>query len=448
MNAVQSPVALYTVIFITDTTHIYAIKASDGTVADLGYPSHASVASQYSARIQVENGKIFATYASSGSVYYATITSLPLAGAWSTVTLTGGTNVGKDFGVHFMENFRGYIYYADAPFDGSSNPLAFLDRLDYASFTLAQYPAPQTLSLGGGSNILGLLNYNNKYLAIVSSIAINNDYTNCLLRLWDGVSLSTNYSIKIPGKYLDMIVIEGTLYMAVAVSPTKTKLYMLYNTTLREVFTQQYSMITSSLAGGNAPINCLFNFNNSVGMRLSTVTADSLIYPLMIYGKQDIGQSEFILSHGLFFGTTPEMFCIGNDGLLYSFSNRLSGSGTTNVISYYPSTGTIHFPILYKSQWIPVKNLQALDIYYESPPASGTDAINVTIDGQGEDYKDSVPQPFTTALASITPTTYLTKKRTRLDVKGFTGNQLRITLSTVNTGTWRPKINKIVPIEK
>jgi hypothetical protein len=161
----------------------------------------------------------------------------------------------------------------------------------------------------------------------------------------------------------------------------------------------------------------------------------------MIYGKQDVGQSEFIMDSALLY----DQFTNGFSGILYVSAQ----SGGKTLIFFFPTISSTGFNnILYKSHWIPVKNLQALDIYYDSPPQAGTDAINVTIYGQGEDYQNSTSQPVSYTLDSITPSKYLTTKRTRLDVKGFTGDQLKIVLSTVNTGTWRPKINKIVPIVK
>ena len=101
--------------------------------------------------------------------------------------------------------------------------------------------------------------------------------------------------------------------------------------------------------------------------------------------------------------------------------------------------------LLYKSQWIPVRNLQGVDIWYETPP-SGTDKIVVTLYGQGENLITSGAQ--TIDLNPITATNYLNKKRSRLDIsdyqtgEAFQGDQVKIVLSTVNT-TWQPIIRAI-----
>ena len=293
--------------------------------------------------------------------------------------------------------------------------------------------------MGAGWGILGLTNYNNKYLAIavaqnLSTSTGTSGYAQNYLRLWDGTSTEPNYSIKISGQFLGMKVIECVLYVAVQVSTTKTKLYYLDNTTLKVVSEQQYSMISTLTY---SPVDhCIFSYLNNIGLRLNG--SSDFNYPLMILDEQR--KSSFIISSGLTF----DQFCVGFDGVLYG--SVYNGNTIGDVYCYLQTPSVPPYNnILYRSQWIPVQNLQAIDIYYDTPPQSGTDAINITIYGRGEDI---LAGSSTTTLQSITPTVFLNQKRTRLDVKGFTGDEVMVQLSTVNTGNWRAIIRKIILITK
>jgi hypothetical protein len=430
VNIISDTEGTYSAFIITSTTRVYGITPT--SIADLGYPSGSS-SNYVGGRLAIAGGNLYASIA--GAVYYM---PLPFSG-W---TLVGGGSLSSPGGIHFLEPFLDFMVVANAP--SGDQPYRLLDKIDITAQIRTSTPTQNTLDLGKGWGILGVVNYNNKYLAVAGGRTSGSGifgYPQNYLFLWDGISLKQNYSVKIPGKYISMKVIDSILYVSVEVSAGKTKLYFLYNTILKEVFTQQYSTISDFVGGSNAPVSdSIFNYKNNVGLRLDDNNSDSLIAPLMIYGKQEVGQSEFIINSGL----RLDQFTVGYDGILYA---SVFNPGIPGDIYIYPSSGSYN-QILYKSHWIPVKNLQAIDIYYDSPPQGGTDAINVTIYGQGEDYQDSTSQPVSYTLDSITPSKYLTTKRTRLDVKGFTGDQLKIVLSTVNTGTWRPKINKIVPIVK
>ena len=218
----------------------------------------------------------------------------------------------------------------------------------------------------------------------------------------------------------------------------KTVLYYLAGTVLKKVFTTQIATIYNSPvdgAGGNAPVSCaLFDFKNYTGIHLNTT--NGLTDSLLIKGSDEMGKLEFIHSYG----RRMEVITPGYDGNLFASQYIPSGS---SVVYYLPTSGTYQ-NISYNSQWIPVRNLQAIDVYYDTPPQSGTDAINVTIYGRGEDI---ITGTSTTPLTSITPTSFLNNKRTRLDVAGFVGDEVMVNVVTVNS-TWQPIIRKIVLITK
>ena len=232
------------------------------------------------------------------------------------------------------------------------------------------------------------------------------------------------------------------LYVAVGTSNSKSTIYYLKNLQLVEAFTIQYSQM---MATTYSALPCvLFNFGNYVGVKLQT-TSD-ITYPLMVWGREDsLSNVEYIYSYGTLF----DQIETGYDGNIYA--NKYN-AGSFSQMFYLPTNqinGGYYQEIVYKSQWIPVKNLQSIDVYYDTPPQNATDQINVTINGRGEDI---ITGTSTTALNSITSTNFLNAKRTRLDCKGFTGDFLQIVLSTVNGSEyvvatpWRPIIRKIVAI--
>ena len=282
------------------------------------------------------------------------------------------------------------------------------------------FSTPTTgIDLGVGWTINGMRNLNDKYLAIAGS---SGNFNNNYLFLWDGVSSRYNYSTKMAGKYIDMKVVEGVLYVAIWVigsgngSPGKTVIYYLKGTQLVPVITPQISRMTQQGDKGG-----FVNIGNRIGLNLDSKD-------LLLYGKSEVGTEEFVLSNGIQFFKFSETY----NGY------ALGGVGTS--LYWYDYTSTTFNQILYKTQWIPIQNLSRIDVFYDTPPQLGTDAINLTIYGKGENIASG---NSTTTLQSITPTNYLNKTRTSLDVLGFTGDKIMITLATTNSGTWRPIIRQL-----
>lgn len=413
-NMISSTSSTYSTYAITTTGHVYGITPT--SITDLGVPVATT---EVGNRLAILGGNLFALSSSTSNIY-----RMPLpSGSWVSV---GGHYV--NVGTHIIEPFLDFLAFSDG--NGSGNTTSIIRKIDGSSFAITQ-----AFDIGTGWGIMQMRNYNNKYLAIAAgqtggnsiSVGYNQNY----LFLWNGTSLTYNYPLKIPGEFLDMKVVDSILYVAVRVSNGKDCLYYLSGTTLRKVFTPQISTIFTSAF----PVNSsLFDFKNYLGIHLTTNS--DLENPLLIYGKDEMGEIEFIHSYGNSF----DQISVGYDGNLFANVYVPNGNST---ISYLPSSGTYQ-QILYKSQWIPVKNLQAIDIYYDSPPQSSHDSIDVIIYGQGEDI---IAGNSTTYLDSITSINYLTKKRTRLDAKGFVGDQVKIVLSTENS-TWQPIIRAIVPIIK
>ena len=409
----------YTAYAITDTTKVYGITTS--SVVDLGYPTGSSVGN-IAGYLVIGGNSLYATFGSAGTVYYMPLSS----GAWSSFG-----SINSAVGTHFMEQFADHIAIADGTVAYTQANLVKLIDPTTGTPTILTTPL---LNVGLGFGILQMRNFNDKYLAVavgkVGSGGGEVGYPQNYIYLWDGALDTFNYSVKVPGKFIDMKVVNSTLYVAVQVSNGKTCIYYLSGTQLKKVFTTQISTINTSPGQHRPATFCvLFDFKNYLGVKLSN-TPD-LTVPILVYGKDEVGGLEFIYSSGRIF----DQFVVDYNGVL--FANEYVSGGNSNLY-YLPTTGTYQ-TILYRSQWIPVNNLQSLDIFYNSLPVSGTDAINVTIYGRGEDI---ITGTSTTVLDSITPTNYLNAERTRLDCKGFTGDKVKIELSTVNS-TWKPNIRKI-----
>ena len=430
VHMVASPEGTYSAYIITDTTHVYGIK-TDGTIFDCLYPSTVSVANTLSGRLSVggsdatnKSGYLFATYGSTNVLY-----SMPLpSGTWAIANTQLISGV-----FHAMEPFLNYVMIGDTSFSFTAPNL--IRKIDPSSPT-----SPSVLltgiNIGQGFGILKMVNFNDKYLAVAagkqkystSSAGFAQNY----IFLWNGTSTSYNFSVKIPGQFIDMAVIDSQLYIAVKTASGKTTLYKLFSTYLRKVITTQFSKINS------APIRSynlcsLFNFRNYVGMNMES--NNDLTNPVLVYGQDEIGTLEFVHSSGRLF----DQFVVGYDGNLFT---NVFVSGYNSVLFYIPTTNTKYQNILYKSQWIPVQNLSGIDIYYDTPPQSTSDTINITIYGRGENI---ISGTSTQTLTAITSTNYLNTTRSRVDVAGFTGNLLMIKLSTTSL-TWRPIIRAIVCI--
>lgn len=427
VDMIPSTEGTYSVYFITDSTQVYGLSSTGFT--SLGFPSGSSV-SNAGGRLAIAAGYIFA-------IWQATVYRMELpSGSWTAIS---GTTISYPGGVHFMEPFLDFIALADSA--SGDTPYSYIDKLDPSAFTVTNPPAAG-IDLGTGIGIIGLKNYNDKYLAIAAGKTSYGGgvfgFAQNYIFLWDGISNTYNYSVRIPGKYVDMKVVDSVLYVAVESASSKSTVYYLDNTALKKSFNVQYSNFTFSKG---SPVPCaLFDFKNYLGINLNSPTNNEITFPLMVQGQDEMGAIEFIHSSGRSF----DQICTGFDGNIYA--NVYFPSGTSEIV-YLPTVlpfSGIYQSILYKSQWIPVANLQSIDIYYDTPPQSGTDAINVTIFGRGEDILSG---SSTTVLQSINPANFLTQKRTRLDVLGFTGDKVKIQLSTVNSA-WQPKIRGIILITK
>lgn len=403
----ESTEGTYSAYAIDIQSFVYGIDIPTGTVQTNITSFNGNIHNSYFHKIKCFNGNLVVVRADSNNIYINPLPATHNGYIDLGVLLASGSE-------HFMENFLQYCMISDGslvyPF-GASNTLG------------------NPLTLGAGWTVLGLDNYNDKYLAIAGSIG---NFTQNYLFMWDGISAKYNYSVKIPGKFLGMKTIQGTLYIAVQNTSGsgayyQTSIYYLKGTQLVYMFTPQVSNINGRST--SVTRQSVFNFNEKLGIVLTSGE-------LMVHGSSTRGIEQYIISSGII----PDKLTRTYDG--YTLFTSV-GSGTYGY--YNAGVSTVHNNISYKSQWIPVKNLQGLDVWYNSPPSTTGEKISITIYGRGENI---ISGSQTIALPDITSTNFLNNKRTRLDVAGFSGDEVQITLTTTNTGSWRPIIRKIDLITK
>lgn len=397
----------YSVYFVTDTFHVYGANTS--TIMDLGFPVGIGI-NNAGGRLACANGKLFATLPTQNVIY-----KMPLpSGVW---TSFGG---GLATSIHFIEPFLDYL--------ATSNGSQVL-KADISAFIVSA-----GIDIGAGWQITQMRNLNGKYLAIAAGQAQFGSfvagYVQNYLFLWNGIDDRYQYSVKIPGKFIDMKVIDTVLYVAVQVANSKTVMYKLSGTSLKKIRTPQFGQISSAPSFIPAPI---FDYKSYIGLNIQSTALIST--PQMVFGTDEAGESEFVLS----FGRPFEQFSIGYDGNLYG---TVAGN-SASTMWYFPEFGTQYQRLNYVSQWIPIQNATAIDIYYDTPPQGGNDAIHCTIIGKGEDIPSGTQ---TIVLNDITPATILNTTRTRLDLKGFTGDKIKVLITTTNT-SWRPIIRQVVLID-
>ena len=423
IHMVSSTVINYSIYLITSTGRVYGVTYSNGApdgVTNLGYITGSAQSNILTFNLAIGggdgtniNGYLFATQGGVQLVY-----KMPLpSGSWTAT----GSILSASF--HDMEPFLNYIAIKDS---SSTSYPSLVKKFSTTAFTVTN-----GVDLGSGFGVKSMKNYNDKYLAIVGGkgSVVDTGYSGNYLFLWDGISSTYNYSMKIPGKFIEMKVIDSVLYVAVATSKNKTVLYYMSGTSLKKVLTTQFSKINAYFVR-SYNLCSLFNFRNYVGLFMNS-TSD-MNYPILVYGREDIGQFEYIHSYGKQF----DQFVTGYDGNIYA--SQFVSVGVSNLLYL---GGSAYQNIIYKSQWIPVKNLTAIDVLHDGAP-TGTDSITVTIYGQGENI---ISGNSTTVLTPITATSYLTAKRTRLICDGFTGDQVMVKLTTSYANT-RPVIRGIILI--
>lgn len=398
------------VFIMTSTSQVFGIDITGAspTIRSLGFPTGSAISNVPAGELACVNGYLYATIYLTTQVYRLNNFVTPTWTGFGSITIGANT---------FLTPFLEYCMITD---------ISVVKKID-SSFNFLT-----GINLGTGWQILGTENYSDKYMAIAGVLSNFQDYTQNFLFLWNGISDRYNYSMRIPGNFIGMKMVNGVLKVAVRITKNKASVFYLKQTSLVWDFDTNYSLVDGNITGFDPEnVDALFNFKGDLGIRLKTNS--DMVNPLLVHGTSPSGPKEFIFSYGKRFSR----FSLGIDGMLYGF--QYVPGGIDNVV-YYPDTATSFQSIIYKSAWIPAKNAKGIDIWYETPPANTGDAINITILARGENITNGF---VSTVLTPITKDNYLTRKRTRLDLQGYAGDFIKIELSTVNTSTWQPIIRAV-----
>lgn len=409
----------YDVFILTDNAYVYGVSQSQ--VTSLGRAQ--VVTGDNTGRIQIGFGGYLIYVSSLANAVY----TLPLSDgsvAQSTTWVAGsGSGTTKYYGwtIASVEPFSNYLALSSA----ASSPItqSIVNLYPYSTgFTLGpQYQ----MDLGAGWNIIRLQNWNNQYLAIGATFSGNKVLTNpstastsnlSYIFFWNGVSARYQYSVRVPGGLVDMIVSNGTVYCVVLERYNQYGLY--------KVSGQRMTKVCGLNLGVNTtPGQALFVYPFGVGVNVGNPTGAFCI--------TENGGEEFRFL--IFSGTSGNLFGLGSSGYPYtSYQSLIYTESTSNLAQ-----------ITAISQWIPLSTkLTSVDVMYDSAPTQVGDYIRVTLYSWAEDQTDGV---LLQQLTDITSTTYDTKIKTTLDAKGLTPNMAKVKVETYSApgSAWRPVIRQV-----
>jgi len=386
------------IISVQGTTP-YAIADVNGNIIN-GTATRTSVFSAGTVLLSSFGNYIIASSSASVNIAYAGIFS-------STFNTVVGTGVS---GPYYMTPFLNFLAV------GSQN---LVYNVPISGFP-ANVPGTPALTLSAGYNIIGKPEVYGNYLSIPyapSTISFVNNY----LALWNGILPLPSYNILLPGKFVGQVCIAGTLYIVIE---ERTGIQTLG-------YLKQYSYIRKRTLHGTFSTTAnktkaVFNARGYVG-----INTDAGLY---LY-KADEGLGEIAYLHDT-----------NNYSVVISSSNGINDAydlyGVIGNTVYTTNGSTNYNPIAYKSQFAQVTPYR-LKVWYNTPPQSSTDAIYTTLLGIDEYDPTGNIVNETATLNTITSTSFDNYKYTILDCQGFTGDKMSISLTTVNTSSWRPVIKRI-----
>lgn len=277
------------------------------------------------------------------------------------------------------------------------------------------------LQLPSGYQIIAPPEVYGNYVSIPGAADL---YSDNVLFLWNGYGTTYQYNVPLPGRFIGQTNINGVLFVVVEEkSGIQSLFYVKGEVLIRVRKLHGLHTTANSIIISNPKLYPVFNANGYV-----CILTDQGVY---FYKKDVYGEVSFIYNANNY-----------NAGAVGGLSNQLYLASGTNL---YNDLSSVFNPVVYNSQYIPVTPGK-IDVWYDTPPQSGTDAINITLYGIDEFGPEGGLANTNFPLTSITPLNTLgsdSAKRFTLDCTGFTGQKCRISLSTVNSA-WQPIIRKLV----
>lgn len=404
----------YDIIAIDDGGVVHGLKTPN-TLLNLGTPGFGSGTEQTTAASY--NGSMFVADSSSSFIYKKLLTDLTTGGWTTPITKRSYGN-----GYTSLCPFLDFLTFADTPsgVSGLGN---------FARSTVRKYDTSGTLSdcitlskSTSGVNvwdIVAIENYRNQYLAVAGIYAPDGTPVTSVAQsgygyvfLWDGKASTYNTSVQIPGNFVSMKTVQGTLYVITQERTGQYAVWYLVGTNFKRMGAIAIDTPKTTINGVLRTDVSLFEYSSQLGINLS------------LQGQYIYSSDAFIISP------------ISMDRVVRATNGLLYGSSGTGL---YCLNGTQSSPIFYRSQWLPIENVLSVVVKYATPPQVTNDYIQITLDGYDEDGLASSGL----ILNQITSTTFYNAYKTMLDAQGYQGKETRITLSTNSAGSWQPIIREI-----
>ncbi len=401
----------YDVAYTDNNGNVYLGKNDNSVLLESGY----TVAATEIVDLCFKNSLLVYALNNNSNIYYWDLTTAQPAAA--TVYAPGINNVSN----HLMASFQQFLMLTDgaAVSDGlNTNRRILKITLEPAQSSVLG------IDLGLGWIIQKLQNYQDKFLAIFA-VVLGGGHSTERLFLWDGISATYNYSIALPGNYIDGLVVGNILYVLVQSGVGNYSLYYLNGQKFKKITDlRNYGVIPTF--SNNRLLSSFGNYLivNSLGKLL--FFADGLIFSPLINSPIDVAT---VFAEGV---STSTIF--------------LSAGNALNKISYPPTAGSY---ISYNSQPIDFGrqvSIAGIEVFYNSTPRSGNDNINMTLNYRDENQPSAVSYDNFNAqisLKNITPTNYDTSVRTYLDA-GIQCSVLSVNLGAYSDSGWLPFIDKII----
>ena len=390
----------------------YAIADNQGYVIN-GLATRTSVFGAGNVSLASFNGYTLAASAASGNIAYAGVQS-------STFNMAPlGLGYSGTFGPFLMFPF---VYFGSAALMICYNNFIYAIPSNLFPFTYgaAGYPV-LALTLPASFFIIAKPEIYVNYASVPYANTLygfNNNY----LALWNGATPVPSYNILLPGRFVGQVCISGTLYIVVEEKVGIQTLGYLkqYQYIRKRTLHGTFTTVTNK-------IKAVFNAQGYVG-----VVTDLGLY--LYKADPDLGEVAFL------YDTNNYNACITSS--TPTTTDNYSLYGVIGNTVYTTANATLYNPINYKSQFLEATPYR-LKIWYNMPPQSTTDAIYTTLygideyDSQGNLANEVIP------LNPITNINNDGGKNTILDCQGFTGDKMSISLTTVNSSSWRPVIKRI-----
>ena len=364
------------------------------------------------------------------------------------------------------------------------------------------------LTLPNGYSVAKMLNYNNRYLLVVANnvdilkYEIGNQ-NGMYMFIWNGIAKNYQNAIKLPGAFIDMIMIGDECKILIQDKTNRYSIYtynggnsIVYNYTLGYItpYNKTQNVVFPQISNLFRNTRPLRNINNKLGIVLSDnsvmIIGDSPIGQqknvyygqgnnvitlsgnnrtgdviLMRYPSISPGGIDFLCRSRWVDSDVPliavgsyqnwlnsNVYTVGSyvlyNYMLYRCLIQNTGiSPNTNPTYWKLTPVSIYSNISYKSKWIPVKGIRNIVIEYE-PFQTANDSFDVSILGYEEQYNNT--SSSSTRYYTINQANQTNTKSCVIPLNSFLGQStyIQITIQsnidTANGSYWRPIIRKIL----